>query len=593
MEWMLKHPELMQPWVLAIFFGILIGGFFTYVCWAQPIISSARVKLDNFADLVEIHNPGGANEKVLNDAAEATPWINQAWKTTRSRQFLLGSGGNQRRVLMVPIGDVWHAERMLHKDFNLSLFEAVPNIAVGVGLFFTFLFLTFALSDATVALSATGTANPIEATKGLLSSAGGKFLSSLAGLLVSLVWTVMGKRAWARVQRASDRVVIAIESWWPPIGAEVAVVEQLAQLDTVNDQLREHHETAQDQTAVAGELLVEAQEQTGVLKRFETDLAMSIGKAVSAGFSPQMEQMTERLERAISDLSERMSSMNEDALRTMMQDFSQAISANTAEEMQQFKETLTGLSGKLDASAALLTSGVEDAAAQLGQATQGMTSGIYSATEKMSSDIAAAAQGLSASVGSMETVIARTTEAVQEIDVAFRRAASLGAQGVEQMDRSIKAAIELVDDLGDVGEDWEKISTDVSNLVGKLTEASDAVDEVSEGQRSVIHAVQSIGPEVVGVVTQMRSQMEGTSRAVADAMQQVQGAMGRTSEDLTGVVSAVKEGVTEYSRQLAALHLDMDTAMATAVGKLGGAIHQLEDTIEDLTDGLEAIQAKG
>ena len=77
-------------------------------------------------------------------------------------------------------------------------------------------------------------------------------------------------------------------------------------------------------------------EQTGVLKRFETDLAMSIGKAVSSGFSPQMEQMTSRLEKAIADLSDRMSSMNEDALRTMMQDFSQAISANTADEMKQF-----------------------------------------------------------------------------------------------------------------------------------------------------------------------------------------------------------------------------------------------------------------
>ena len=101
-----------------------------------------------------------------------------------------------------------------------------------------------------------------------------------------------------------------------------------------------------------------------------------------------------------------------------------------------------------------------------------------------------------------------------------------------------------------------------------------------------------VGPQVLGAVTQMRSQMEGTSQAVAHSMQQVQGAMGRTSEDLNGVVTSIKDGVTEYSRQLAALHLDMDTAMAKAVGKLGGAIQDLNESIEDLNDGLEAFREK-
>ena len=292
---------------------------------------------------------------------------------TGNRLLLVGQGDKQRRMLLGSVNDVWQPERMLHKHFNLSLFEAVPNIAVGVGLLFTFAFLTLALTDATAALSAAGAANPVGATKDLLSSAGGKFVSSLAGLAVSLAWTVAGKRAWARVHRASERVVMGIEAWWPPVGAEAAVVEQLTHLGAFGDKLREHHETAQDHSDLAGELLVEAQEQTGVLKRFETDLAMSIGKAVASGFSPQMDQMTSRLEKAISDLSDRMSSMNEDALRTMMKDFSQAISANTADEMKQFKETLSALSGKVDASAELLKMGVEGAASQLGEAAQGMT----------------------------------------------------------------------------------------------------------------------------------------------------------------------------------------------------------------------------
>jgi len=593
MESMFNHLGALEPKVVVIFAGILLSGLLGYFGWARPQLSRAWQELEKFATLVEASDPAGGNAAALGEAAEATPWLRQAWRMTGSRLLIIGRGDKQRRVLLGSVHDVWQPERMLHKHFNLPLFEAVPNIAVGVGLFFTFLFLTLALTDATMALSTAGAANPVGATKGLLSSAGGKFVSSLAGLAVSLAWTVGGKRAWARVRRASDHVVMAVETWWPPVGAEAAVVEQLAHLGAVGDKLREHHETARDHSDLVGELLVEAREQTGVLKRFETDLAMSIGKAVAAGFSPQMEQMTSRLETAISDLSERMSSMNEDALRTMMQDFSQAMSANTADEMKQFKETLSALSGKLDASAELLKAGVEGAASQLGEAAQGMTSGIHAATEKMTSDIATAAQGLAASVGGMEAVMGRTTEAVQEIDTTVRRAAAMGARGVEQMDRSIAAAHVLVGDLGDVGENWAKVSGGVTVLVANLAETSDAVEELAEGQRAVVRTMQAAGPEVLGAVSQMRSQMEGTSRAVADAMQQVQGAMGRTSQDLSGVVSAIKDGVTEYSRQLASLHLEMDTAMAKAVSKLGGAIQNLDESIEDLNDGLEAVRAKG
>lgn len=587
-----KYLGALQPEVLSIFFGILFAGAWGYWGWARPALSRAWRELEQFAEIVEVSDPAGDRVTALSSAADATPLLQHAWKATCSRLLIVGHGESQRRVLLGSVSDVWHPERLLHKHFNLSFFEAVPNIAVGVGLFFTFLFLTLALTDATTALSAAGAANPIGATQGLLSSAGGKFMSSLAGLAVSLCWTIASKRALARVQRASERVVAAIETWWAPVGAEAVVLQQLDQLRTVGESLSRQQLTALEHRDISGELLVEAREQTGVLKRFETDLAMSIGKAVTAGFSPQMEQMTSRLEKAISELSERMSSMNEDALRTMMKDFSQAISANTADEMKQFKETLSALSGKLDSSAQMLTVGIEGAASTMGEAAQGMASGISAAAEKMSSDIASASQSLTNSVSGMEEVISRATEAVQEIDVTVRRAAALGANGVEHVGRSIESAQILVDGMGNVGEAWKKVSKDLSELVAKISETSDAVEELSEGQRAVLRTVQAAGPEVLNAVEKVRTHMEDTSQAVADAMQKVQGAMGRTSEDLTGVVTAIKDGVTEYSRQLASLHLNMDTAMAGAVSKLGGAIQNLDESIEDLNDGLEGFRGK-
>lgn len=567
--------------VLVIFFGILGTGLVLYVGWARRPLAKTKRELIKLAKALESSDPKGAVDTRVADLVQKSPPLQAAWDATTRRVLGVGQGEGRRDVLLGTVADLWQPERLLCKHLNLPLFEAIPNIAVGVGLFFTFLFLTFALTDATVALTAAGAANPVNATKNLLSSAGGKFLSSLAGLAVSLLWTWAAKRALAHVQRACNRVVDAIEKRWPPIGAEAVVVEQLARLGALDSTASNHHATAEEQVGLTDELLVEAREQTGVLKRFETDLAVSIGKAVTAGFSPQMEQMTARLEKALTDLSDRMSTMNEDALRTMMRDFSSAISANTATEMEQFKSTLTTLSENLATSAGALNSGVEEAASQLGAAMQGMAGEVTAAA----SELAKSADGLDGALG-------KTIDAVKEIDATLSRAAALGAQGVACMEESLASATGLVDRMGEVGGSWSRISGDVQSLAARLNEASDGIEELAQEQHAMVQAVRSAGPEVLGAVSQMQDQLQDSVRSVAHAMDQVRTSMQQSSADLGGVVNTIKEGVVEYSKQVAVLHREMDAQMASAVNKLAGAIRTLEDCVGELTDSLEAASTR-
>lgn len=592
MDWFLTHVSTVQPAVLVIFLGILGVGALAYLFWARPNVVQAQRALDGLSDLLE----KSRDEKVLGSEVavhiESKPWMLDAWKATERRVLWVGHNEERRGVLLGSVSDLWRPDRLLHKVFNFSLFEAVPNIAVGVGLFFTFLFLTFALTDATVALTGSGSANPVVATKDLLSSAGGKFLSSLAGLFVSLLWTLASKQALANLNRSSARVVHAIEHRWHPVGAEAAVMEQLSQLRSVGSGLAAQREVAQDHLDLTDELLTEAREQTGVLKRFETDLAVSIGKAVSAGFSPQIDGMTVRLEKAIADLSERMSSMNEEALRTMMQDFSQAISANTAQEMQQFKSTLTELSTKLGEAGGALKENVGAAASTLGEAAGQVARDLESAALKMTGDIAAAAEGLVASVQGMDAVVNKTAASVRDMNSTINRAAEAGAQGAEKMDAALSSTGKLLDQMSDVSEGWTAASGELKGLVARLVEACDGIDELTQEQRSVARALRSAGPEVLSAVGEVRNQLESTVTSVAHSMSQVQISLGRSSTDLTGVVNAIKDGVVQYSQQLAQLHQAMDTEMAKAVNRLGGAIQNLDDSIGELNDGLEDLSQR-
>ena len=73
--------------------------------------------------------------------------------------------------------DIWNARGLLTGRMNLSLFETMPNILIGAGLMFTFMFLAWALADAGGAMGV-GSA---EAKNEMLSTINGIELANKTG----------------------------------------------------------------------------------------------------------------------------------------------------------------------------------------------------------------------------------------------------------------------------------------------------------------------------------------------------------------------------------------------------------------------------
>lgn len=590
MYWYASHIQNLDKPIQVIFYGILGLGFLAYWVWARPSLVKTQKALAHLSKALTNQQSLAQARAAAEPVVAANPILKDAWLATNKRVVAIGQGDRTHFVLLGSVDDLWQPERLLLKRFNFAMFEAIPNIAVGVGLLFTFIFLTLALTDATAALTAQNSQSTsiLDATRSLLGSAGGKFLSSLAGLTVSLAWTFFGRRRLVRVQRAASQVVEAIEQILPPVGAEAAVAEQLEQLQTLGDRLASQQATLvksqellQDQQALTDDLLVEAREQTGSLKRFETDLAVTIGKTITNSFAPQMEQMTSRLVDAIAHLSDRIGTMNEDALQKMMQDFSQVIRSNTDAEMDKFKETLMSLSASLNDASKGLTTGVEDAAGHLGRATADMT-------EKLS----AAAQGLVSSVQNMDAAMDKAQESVKQMDATIERAATLGAQGLSQVDRTLTNTEQVAQRMGEVGRHWTQAAETLERTAGRLAEVSDGMDELSQEQRAVVASVRSVAPEALQAVGRMSTLLDESARSAAQSMSTVQESMAKTSRDLGGVVSSITEGVGTYTEQVARLHQTMDAKMAEAVGKLGGAIQNLTETIDELNDGPDGFKPK-
>jgi methyl-accepting chemotaxis protein len=596
MNWLSSHLFNLDPLIQFIFFGILVVGLLAYWGWARPQLTKTQRRLEQQAhDLRQLTVAPAPGSKLNLDRSQDDA-LEQAWVATQARILVVGQGDQARHLLLGSIEDLWRTERLLQDRLNLALFEAAPNIAVGVGLLFTFFFLTLALTDATSALAAhSENTNILDAARSLLGSAGGKFLSSLAGLLVSIVWTVAGRRRMTSLHRASTGVIAEIERLWPPIGAEHAVAEQLTQLQSMQSHLSiqqatlsETQAVLKDQQALTEDLLEQAREQTGALKRFETDLAVTIGQTITNSFSPQMEHMTNRLVDALGHLSDRIGTMNEDALRKMMAEFSQAIQTNTAGEMQQFKDSLTTLAVSLKDASQDLQTGVGTAATALDQMTSQMTLRLDKAAQNMSTQVTTAAAQLVQTIQGVDTAIDKARLSVEAVDTTLTRAAQLGQWGLARMSEALGNTEKVVLRIGAVGEQWSQTAGHMERTSGKLADVCDGVKDLAQEQKAVVQAVRSATPEALAAVNRMTQLLQDTTRTAADSLSTVQGSMERTSRDLGGVVTSITDGVVRYTQQIAQLHQTMDAEMAKAVGKLGGVIQNLSENIEDLNEGLDA-----
>lgn len=121
---------------------------------------------------------------------------------------------------------------------NLRFYHAVPNLLVGCGLLFTFLGLIAALYFASRGIAAAGIDQAQQALRELLAAATFKFVTSVAGLGSSLIFSWGEKAVLYRVQRRLARLCAALEERMVPVTSESLAMNQLGELKAQHAELR-------------------------------------------------------------------------------------------------------------------------------------------------------------------------------------------------------------------------------------------------------------------------------------------------------------------------------------------------------------------
>ena len=388
-----------------------------------------------------------------------------------------------------------------HK-INLRLLDTAAGTLVGLGLLGTFLGLTLGIKD----FDSSSTQNIQKSIQLLLSGMGTAFITSLVGMLLSMIYSFCDKYWRNRLSKHLHVLTKKLDSLYyiddrtlddlneqalaksiASTMKEVVEHEMRSVVNALNEKLTYNNESGEATTIANAirEILKENQEQSKALKSFSTDLAIELNNGFDEVLSRQMQQkilpLMENVDattKAIVEHIDQMASLVSSPATDMIQTVVDELKNSMSEMMKEFS---SGLSGSA-------TNELETLAHQLGTAAQSMA------------DFPKNMQNISAT---LQVTIDEVKNAISEISSTSANANSTAMQQMqEQITFATSAISAAIAEVKDVMSGISQSSQEQSNqMVSKLADAAEKMGTFLSGtistlSSSVQQSVKSITDDV-------------------------------------------------------------------------------------------------
>jgi len=516
--------------------------------------------------------------ETMNANLRGDPVLGGSWREFGHSLLLPRAAGRLVRSTTRP--EAWFNLDLLRApgvEIDPRYHAAMPNLLVGAGLLFTFLGLAVALGSAGEVVTGTAAERNV-ALRQLLDTASAKFVTSLAGMLLSILYALHRKSRLKNVERALDRFRSALED-------RIPLLTPVTLQEETNDLLRR---------------------QSTYLESFSTDLAVSLGARVDQAFDERLGEHIGPLTDAMRRLADGMASRNEDAMKTMLDAFLERLQGGTGDRMHDVAETLAGLGSQLEG----LQQGLGDAAVRMAQSADSMA--------------ARMGEGAEAALSRITDQMGGLTETLRTVAEQSRTA---GAQAGEQMASRIEAAAAGFEESArTVATTLARAAETMETTMGRQAEASGerlsaSVETMAAELRALAASSRAAGSDAFGQlaaqVTETTAGLERTVERMSMLLERsaTEGgsALGRGAEQAVARIADATEGMrTELQAMIAELRASLNSAgealrdsgtasaatLRSALGEAGDAVAMaLSDVADRLsragTDAGDAISRGG
>jgi hypothetical protein len=508
----------------ALGFGLLIAFAIMHAVAIRLSLWRARKVLLTFRDRPAFAK---AYETSVYPALIGHPLIGHAWRefdeTLLKQDIETGGviGNTIRPQSFISYGLV--RERLT----GLKMVGSIPGYFVGIGLLLTFAGIVLALSKASNATTASllnnDTPAMMEAMTELLGVASFKFVTSIAGLGVSIFLALVFKV-----------LVIGIEASFTRF------------CDQVETQLRY---TAPQ--SIAAEMNETAKEQTAQLKeinsdRFFTRMGEQLSPQISNAFAGAIEPMTQ----SISEAMRTMASRSESGVGELIDRFSTSVQGSAGTELKQLGETLARMHVTLESTQKGLQGTGEEFAMRMAEAANALRETFDQANSKLDTDLGSAASGASAKV---EDAMGRVMERLEgQIGTLMTGLADFGTSNTTNLDETRSKVAEAQ-------------HAAVASIASASTEAARALEA------GLAEALAKVAGEIERFAVAMRS---GEAALSEQAM-----AIGSATEQTRQVAGSFSQTANDVRAASGPL-LESGDRIATASEQMGASIDLATTSLE-------------
>ncbi|MBF0158106.1 MAG: hypothetical protein HQL58_01130 [Magnetococcales bacterium] len=444
---------------------------------------------------------------------------------------------------------------LFYANMDARFYDSLPNLLIGGGIFGTFVGLVAGIYLAQEGMTA-GPEEMKQALKYLLGGASTAFLTSIFGIGLSLVFSMIAKRRiyWLSrmIRRFGEKLEFCLEMAPPENSALVKI-----------------HAAQMEQIA-------ELQKQSGLFRNSNDGLASSIAKAIDARIGASLTPTMGRLFDTITQFQESQKESNQQAMQQALSQLMDKIQGPVRPQGAGLEQTLQTLSDNIKRQNESLTSTLnvmrEAHQGSLLDATQTMREAMDNVSTRMANFLQESSANLGMrveqSVASLANVAAGMKSVQVEMVSLLRE--SVGGTG-GRLDQAIA-------ELAHVGLAVSEAQQETRRAFGLAPQLLTAIENLLTGLAQIGVAVQSGQEQHLVGIGQTLNSLNDTLRQQNDMMS----AALRNNQEITwGVLSEATQNMRDTMSQSG---VEMATFMNESVGGLMGHLSgRLDQAIAELT----------
>jgi methyl-accepting chemotaxis protein len=569
---------------------VIIAIFLFYVFRLLNVTRRLRRKLESLS------------KNFSEDLIKKDVLFTQVW-TDYQESFIEFNGGKKTDEFSY---DYFNEKQLLTSNTNLRLINSIPATLVGFGILGTFIGLTYGISN----FQTNSTEEIKNSIQDLLSGMGTAFVSSIYGMLLSLVFTFFEKVQVNSLHNSIHRLCYNLDKKFKISKEDERTIELKRQERLLNEYFIFKDENGNDVKPgnVFRDIFSETRKQSVALQSFSTDLA----NLIEAGFEKilndpdkgvmfelqslktEIVNLGSKLQDPASEMTQNVVKELETSMAKMIEEFKISMSGSTKSELEnlttllgQAGSSLTDFPSKLELMTDNLNQnfkGLQEVVQQISQQTLQQSE---QSTEQMRKQVEEMSEILKDKVGDLqvgqEVLMTKQTENLQvsekllgSFNSSIERLNELSNQVNETVSSFSKVQGELNSASGQLKSITENVLSSSNSFKEAQLKFAQHSNEFLKNNASTIEEIQKSLKQAKELSTEYSSKFEIIEKGLQGIFQQINTGL----EDYRDTVGeSVESFLGKYTE-----------ALTNTAKSLSGAASKQEEILEELTEQLSKLQ---